>query len=356
MKKIFLTALLIFSGCSAYNVYSPTNPQNIDEIYDSDTLIAMGDEYFENGDYENAFKAYSRAESLSPTKSRAIEGKVTSYIFMRISITNIYNAIQNNDPSKFGNLNTLYDVSRYVWLNLYKIINKETDNKIRYDDVNVNLNYYFFGYFFSIFDFIDFNSNNNIVNDTNDLISINEKMEIDSNNSSVLNEINELTGENPNPFKVIGVVNNTKKITIKYENRKKNISRADQSLLYVTNNLHSEETRNLIVSFSSFFNGVISEMDKIITNLTLPDTNININLLSLTNIYEITNNISLTNIEITNDDMIINYLSDAGYNTNDYDSFTNDLNNAGITNVNDLTNLVPSMTNISEVISNYFNL
>ncbi len=355
-RTIFI--FLIFFGCSAYNVYSPTNPTNIDDVQDSEVLIAMGDEYFENGDYENAFKAYLRAESLSPTKSRAIEGKVNAYIAMKIHITNFIVAFQENDYSKVGDLNLLYDVSRFASINLYKIINNETNNKIPYDDINVNLNYYLFGNFFSIFYFIDYNTNYNIVNDTNDLIVLKSYNEIDTNNSKFFKTLSILDENPPNPFKMLEIVNIASTLIAGQQTLKSNLGKVDQSINNILNNLVSTEARDFVISITNLvysnFTKSILDMDELLKSLNLSNTNISISM--FTNIFEITNLISLTNIEITNDDMITDYIFDAGYNTNDYDSLTNDLYNAGITNLNDITNIIPSMTNISSVVSNYFDL
>ncbi|MGC8770339.1 MAG: hypothetical protein ACP5Q5_03725 [Brevinematia bacterium] len=355
MKKNFLVLLLIsIVSCSVYNVFSPANPSNIDEIYDSEVLISMGDKYFEEGDYALAYKAYSRAAMLSPNKSLALEGKARSYIFLKTSYTNLLSSLGGNNFSNIGGLNKIYDISKVVALSLFPIIDSSADGKISFDDLDVNFVFYIFNNFYSIYDFLDSDRDNNIELDNGDLLCINQNYEIDTTNSKIYISLKELEGTNANPFKILAFSKMIQTLNFRYNIYKTNLSYSAKSLTNIENNLTSEATSNLILPIVSNFNIVISNVDTVFTNLSYSGTNVN--ALTLTNIFDITNLIVFTNINITNDDMVTNFFLDAGYGPDDYDAFTNDLYNSGITNMVDITNIFPGLTNIDQISSNYFNL
>ncbi len=354
MKRDFLIFfLLFFVSCSAYNIFSGLNEEDIDKIYDSETLITMGDKYFDEGNYEMAYRAYSRAVMLSPTKSLALEGKARSYIYLKTSISNLLLSLQENNFSNIGGLNKIYDISKVVATSLLPIVDNKSDGNIISNDLDVNLIFYVFNNFYSIYNFLDSDQDNNIENDTGDLLCVNENYEIDTTNSLIYTSLKELEGTNANPFKILNFSKMIKQVESNYNTFNINLSYSDKSLSNVMNQLSSGDTYNLISSISSNFNIVISNINTAITNLSYSGNNLNI--FSLTNIFDITNIIEFTNINITNDTMITNYFSDAGYGPDDYDSFTNDLYNSGITNISDITNIFPGMTNIEQVVSNYFN-
>ncbi|MCX7820703.1 MAG: tetratricopeptide repeat protein [Brevinematales bacterium] len=355
MRNVFFIFLFVFfAGCSVYNVFSPANSTNIDEIYDSEVLISMGDKYFEEGDYALAYKAYSRAAMLSPNKSFALEGKARSYIFLKTSYTNLISSLQQNNFSNIGGLNKIYDISKVVALSLFAIINNSADGKISSSDLDVNFVFYIFNNFYSIYDFLDSDFDNNIENDTGDLLCINQNYEIDTTNSRIYISLKELEGTNANPFKLLAFSKMVKTLNLRYNSYKTNLSYSLKSLSNIYSSLSSEATSNLIMPVISNFTIVISNVDTAFTNLSYSGTNIN--TLNLTNIFDITNLIVFTNINITNNAMVTNYFMDAGYGPDDYNSFTNDLYNSGITNMSDITNIFPGLTNINQISSNYFNL
>lgn len=354
---LIIFILITFSCSSPSNIFSSSNPDNSSEVYDADTLISMGDTYLSKGEYQKAFEAYQRALELSPSKSKALWGVSISYILLNLPSSNIIQAVINQSYTNLAPLNTLYNVSYFVSSNLFKIINKEADGEIPYDDYDVNLNFYIFNNFYSIFDLLDSNTNFNIQNDTNDVIVISSDFQIDSNNSKLFTTINHLQGENPNPFYLLEIPPLIGLLAYKYSNFSNNIEKSEIAISNVYTSLESTNAKALLEELTSGMRIIVSGIEDGITGLSSLsyNSNTNFNLFSLTNIYEITNIIQITNFQITNNDMVTNYLQEAGYGTNDYDKFTNDLAQAGITNVEELTNIVPGLSNISEILSNYFN-
>jgi len=355
MKRIFIFCLIISTvfSCSVINVFSPTNPTNIDDIYDSEVLISLGEKYLSEGKYEEAFNAFRRALYLSPNKSKAMDGISTAYIQLHISFTNLIKGITNNSFSNIAPLNTLYDVSFFVSSNLKNIINNESDGVIVYYDINVNLTFYILNNFYSIFALFDFNNNLDVENDTNDLIMISPDFQIDTNNSQLFKIVNNLQGANPNPIYLFKVPQIIARLNDQYKVFTNNIGLSKKSISNIYINLQAEESKNLLTNITKVMDELCFNMENFI--LTLNFSNTNHSVFSMTNIYNITNFVEISDLTLDNTSTS-NYLWDAGYGPDDYDSFTNDMYNAGITNFSDLTNIIPGLSNANEYISNYFNL
>ncbi len=369
-------AALVFLSCS-YNIFSPFNPSSPNNVNDVDTLIALGDYYLNNLDYSDAFNAYSKAMGLAPQNSRAIEGSCTSYLFMRIPVTNLILSILNKSYSIKGLKNKLFDVSTYIQAHLYTIINNQADGVIPANDVNINLNFYFFNDIYSLFFFIDTDNNGDVENDTNDLISIDDNFNPAtsarlSNAVSIMTNISNLI----NPIALLKVVPIMVIINQKENFITNNLKRSDQAMSNVISALASDQAKQELSGITSQIGGAINSLLSIInmfnTNYTFSlvyppppiplgvTYNFAINPLGLTNYYSITNSIpiytNITALTTTTVPQVNSSFANAGYANGDYSSFTSDVLNSGLAVESDVTNLMPSITTIEQIITNYFGL
>ncbi len=360
--RIFLLiyCLVIFftvASCG-FNLFSVFNPANIDSTADVNTLISMGDNYLNNLDYTNAFKAYSKAMDLSPKNSRAIEGSCTSYLFMKISVTNLILSIISSSYTINGIKNILYDVSDYIQTNLFTIINSEADGVIPYNDSSVNLNFYFFNTIYSVFYLADTDGNRNVESDTNDMIFIGDKF-IPEINPYLTNTIDRATNvTKPNPFSLLMIIPLSRSINQRYSFFTNNINRSYISLKNVESTLTSDEAKKELNQLTIMMNDSLTNLTASISNLTATNSNLQMNPMNITNYFEITNAnplyIPLCFVVIQDDDSATNSLAGSGYGTNDYMSFTNDMLNSGVTNANDMTNVIIGITNMFTVMTKYF--
>jgi hypothetical protein len=322
MKRIipvFIIYILFNLTSCGVNVFSVFNPTSIDGTNDPDTLIQMGDNYMDNLDYPDAYLAFAKALRIDPKKSRALEGISTAYLYTVFSQNTIANLFTSGQ-SAISNipLNPLYHVSTVIATNLIKIVTRHADGVIPYDDNSVNLNFYLFNTFYAIFNMADANNNGNISSDSNDFIIINPGLQ-------VTNRID--TNSLTNMFMFLDAANNIEHKRLQFTNLI-NISTVSKNT--VMNELTTTDAKKIV-------NMVATMLDGVITNVTNSFTNID--SMNLSNTFGLPTYDSITNLpEISNG--MSNFLSNLGL--------------IGITNGNDITNIIPDLTNYYPFIIGYY--
>lgn len=327
MKKIFLIygifislSVFLLSGCGA-NIFSLLNPTSIDTQTDANVLIGMGQDYMNKLDYTNAYRAYARAVTLAPKNSRALEGAAIAYIYMHFDFSALYTAIMSANYASLGP-NNIYNVGRVVSQNLGKIVMGQADGVIPANDVNDNLDFYIFNNFYSIFNMIDSDSDNDINWDTNDYL-------IMSNNMSITNRVDTVIADVATTMDLVPVV--AMAYNINYV-KKISFTNAQQwcnnSIALVNAAMISDSTKAVVTMISNTFTGNVSNLNDAFDAFDTMD---------LAAIFGGGNYEPLTN-----------------YFTNDYDVLTNQLYNQGIWPPSQVTNAMPDMTNVYPVLTNYY--
>ncbi len=354
---------LILASCGV-NVFSAFNPTDVNSENNVNSLVGMGDDYLRNLDYDNAYKAYSKALKLDPRNSRAIEGVCTSYLYLKIPVADMIGSIISSSYSNI-NKNDLYDASTFLADNLYKIVNNEADGIIPYNDVNVNFDFFIFNTLYGICYLVDSDNNNNIQNDNGDIMNIGNNF-IPVINPIVTNTLDKATNTStPNPLLFPKFMRLISPIKPRYNYFTNNMQKSYYSLSIIQNVLKSDQAKQQLESIKESLNTSITQLGDLIQKMNNPDTNTNstlTNLLSFTNIFDVTNMISnyqdQSSNYITNDAVVTNILVQAGYPQTPagYTQFTNDMSASGVTNLQDLTNLSPGFSNIDTLASNVYNL
>ncbi len=320
MKRLILAASLItltLSLGACINIFSIFNGGNVDNIENEDRLIAMGQTYLNNMQYEEAYGAFHQVLVLNPANSVAREGIATAYLFWQVPITNIIQAIISENYSLIG-MNNLYNASQVVSTNLWFIINGQGDGAITALDNSVNLNYFVFNSLYATFSLIDSDNDGNILADTNDIYTVYPDFSFSNNLPDMMDFVK--------------------------------IAQLVHSLALKTNQFESLFSQSLF-SLSNVQNGLVSsEAIAMIDSIRTPMIDIKVEMDSyLTQFNGFTQFGYTDNYEITNLFMLSQY-------SNDYDALTNDLASIGITNLNDITNTFPELTNFTSILSNYYGL
>jgi len=355
---VFISFILLFYSC-ALNIFSGFNPSNVDNVNDVNTLLAMGDTYLYNLDYENAFKAYTKVLSLDSDNSLAIEGSCTAYLGMKLSVTNFVLAIMHTNYD--GLKNRLYDVSSYIQRNLYRIVNNEADGVIPYDDVNINFNFFLFNTVHSVFYVADTDNDGDVEYDTNDFLIIASDF-TPTISPAVTNMINSSTNTSSfNLFLYIKLSAIIRTVNDRLDYFDASIARSTNSLNNVKNSLTSTEAKEELDKISEGLITAGEDVTLAISNLQNTTFN-SISIFSLTNAYMITNLLTpavyfaLVNSIYTGEPPVTNDIALAGYTVSDFTLFTNNLIQAGISTPAELTNLMPAAGDVNQYVSNYFGL
>jgi len=349
MKSIYLLLssvlfLLLFSSC-AINIFSVFNPANPNGVNDPNTLVEMGDMYLSELEYTNAFNCYSKAMSLAPRNSRAIDGACTAFLYMRIPETNLIIQMVSSRFSIAGMQNNLYAASSYIHTNLYKIISGQADGVIPANDVNVNLNFYFFNQLYSILFTIDTDNDGNIVNDPNDCLSIDNNLNITENPIMVnaLNATNLLgTGPGPllNPIATLKIIPVTAALNAKYIAFTNDQVQTALASNNVVNGLITSQARQEFNQIANTLGTGMNNVLNMFNSLNVTISPLTVTLLNLTNYFEITSFAwySAATINII-DGNVINCFSGAAYPPTPagYSEFSSDMVNSGVSDEGSLT-------------------
>jgi tetratricopeptide (TPR) repeat protein len=313
-----LSVFLITSCINIFSIIPGGEPETVDNV---NRLLDMGEYYINQFEYEKAYRSYKRALEIEPTNSIALEGASTAYLFWKLPVTEVINAFLEGSLSNI-NFNTLYDVSGVISPYLYKIINQKADGAIPYNDIGLNVNFFFFNSLYGVFYLVNTSGDGNVVQNTNDLFTINPDL-------SISNRLDTVTNSFVDSLRLLVLLD--KRIptfdTI--------VARSEQSLNIVQDSMTSSTAKEML-------DGIADSLGELTGFLT-------------DSLSEIEGMTSLSHYGIDDANEITNVIGEF-YTKDDYDIFTNDLYQAGITNINDVTNYFPDLTNISDIIDDYFGL
>lgn len=320
----FYVLMILMVGLnSCFNVFSVFIPNEPESVSDIDRLMSLGESGLNSLDYESAYTAYSNVVALQPTNSLAIEGMCTAYLYSRIPLTNLIFSIIEQDYGRLG-FNTIYSVSEFLASNLYRIVGGFADGVVDKNDVNMNMNFFLFNTLYAAFFVADTDEDGNVEQDTNDLFVIYDDFSF--------------TNQLPDTTNFVEVLRLVRTINSKLGIFTTLLGRSENSLGRLTNNLYSSE----VLSQISNIRGPLDEVKGLL----------------LSNISDISNLNAISQFDIGDVSEITNILNQNGL-TN-IAQFTNELEEIGITNMETLlqevTNILPDLTNFSDLITNYFDL
>lgn len=322
MKRgtLLIVGIMLISSCG-FNLYSVFNPTDTSTVTSAETLVAMGEEYLTDGKYDSALVAFEKAIQLDPRNSRAREGACTAKMFSIFNYSDLMKIAGEGGLTNL-NFNDIYLVSSYMGNTLWPIINGSCDGKIPANDVAINFDFLLFNSLYSIFYIADTDGDINIQGDNDDLFTLTNGMEIVSNidrfSTLDTNTLSELLG-------LVNIINNKQAFFHTM------LSRSKVSLMNITNQMRSSNTIDFITNnLTSQIDSLTFQMDSQLSNLTALDIT---NTLQIPDLGAISNFIPAT-----------------------YEDFTNLLAEANITNIYDVTNLVPDLTNVIDWLTNYYDV
>jgi hypothetical protein len=374
LSSILLSALTASCAFNIFSVFNPTDPSGVS---DPNTLVAMGDDYLASLEYTNAFNCYSRAMSLAPKNSRAIDGACTSFLYMRVPMTNLIMAMVSSSFSINGWQNAIYASAAYIHTNLYKIISGQADGVIPANDVNVNLNFYFFNQIYAIFFSVDTDNDGNVVNDPNDLISIDTSYNVNENPPLVnaINDIGKFNSAGPglNPIQALNIIPVSAALSLKYTSFTNDQAQDLVASNNVINGLATSQAKQEFIQITSAFTSGMNNINTLFNsvNVALPFP-LTGTLFDFTNYFQLTGAFGYAGvtgwITYPSPPAAIDELTPcfqgpngAGYNfhsLSSYIAFTNDLIQSGVTDPGTLALNMPNVTQANMVIfiAAYFGL
>lgn len=325
---LYVTLLFTFLFSSCFNLFSFFAPNQADEITqrveDTEnvrTLISLGERSLSMLEYEAAFEAFSKAVSIAPTNTTAIEGMCTAYLFWNIPFTNVLFAALDGSYTNFD-LNLLYDVSEMLATNLHKIYESSADGVIPDDDVNLNLNFFIFNSLYGAFYLADTDEDRDVTTDTNDFFVVYPDFTF--------------TNQLPDTLDFVQALSLVSLVSEKLGNFTTLLNYSFDSLDTITNQLRASNTLEFVETVRE---PLVLVQETLISNLG-----------------DISNLTAGVQFGITNPYDITNYLESGGY-TN-VDVLTNALVEAGFTNMEQLLEEVedafPDLTNFEELLTNFY--
>ncbi len=349
-KKLLILFLLSFflvsCGVSIFSVFSPQGSEGVEN---ADVLVELGQAKLREGDYEGAYKAFDKALSLDPKNSYALEGICTAYMLKKFDYNDFLNMLTKGGSTNFAPyIGKLYDVSKFTYDRLLKIINGEADGKIKRDDVNVNFSFFIFGTFYSTFFIADTDGDTNIVEDSDDLIFI-------SNDLGMTFQTGKFTNDILSSIKLFKTLSGNKTL---FDRMFDNVIISKNNLY---NNFETEEVKSQISNIGESLSDIKKRIDEALVDLGV---NTNNNTLSLTAMLS---NTGITNVNINETtNLVLLYLTNSGI-TN-YTLLTNLLVNNGFTNlsgtadieifIDDFTNVFTDTASVADdtydVLTNYY--
>ncbi len=322
MKRQIFAAGIILSTlllASCFNIFAILGHGDPDAFQDDTRLVKMGQAYLNNMEYELAYNSFEQALIINPANSVAREGISTAYLFWKVPLTNIIQAVIDGDYSRIG-MNNLYAASRVVSTNLWHIINSDGDRVIPAQDNSINLNFFLFNTVYAAFSLIDSDNDGNILSDTNDIYTVNPDFTFSDNL--------------PNLSNFVEVVHLVYNLSLKTNQFEILYGRSMLSLSNVQNGLTSSEALNIVTGLRTPIEGIKTELDGMLSQFSSYDT--------------------LGQFGLSNTSDVTNIIFNQGY-TN-YNDLIADLQSVGITNLDSVSNIFPDLTNFGSLISNMYGL
>lgn len=348
IRAVLLTVMLIFSGCSL-NIFSVFAPSKSENVNDLNSLIELGNASLRKADYNTALTAYEKALKIDPLNSYALEGASTAYCYKVMPVSNFIKLLTTTTKTGLGiYLNDLYSISAYSSDKLWLIVNGNADGKIGRSDLNVNISYFLFNSFQTVFSLSDTDNDRNINEDGGDLIIIRDDL-------SFSNKFYTITNDFLASFQILSSL----------KLRKLNFDRLyDRSLVSLENVVQGLKTVEMKESFSN--TAVVlfifkEELDNVLSILGLDN-----NTFSFSNTMV---SFGYTNFTPGNaGPSVLLFLTNSGVTNKD--QFTNSLVQSGFTDSNGspsvtafteaMTNLYPDLASssgsINSSLSNYYGL
>jgi hypothetical protein len=227
--------LLTLTSCfNLFSLLAPTDPAEVDDVT---RLIAIGQQSLNELDYQTAYDAFSKAFSIAPTNSIAIEGMCTAYVFLNFQITNVIGSIVSGAYSNLG-FNTAFQVGAFLSEYLYLFVDGKADGVIPQDDFSVNINFFMFNTLYAAFFIADTDNDLNVQMDTNDYFLI-------SNDLSFTAVLPDVTNNFIQTLKLINAMRN------KVNGFVNLIEKSEDSLLLLSNSIHSTEAMTYLLEIES---------------------------------------------------------------------------------------------------------
>ena len=304
--------------------------------------------------------------SIAPQNSRAIDGSCTSFLYMRVPLTNLIMDMVSSSFSINGWQNQLYASAAYIHTNLYKIISGQADGVIPANDVNVNLNFYFFNQVYAIYFSVDTDNDGNVVNDPNDLVSIDTSYNV-TENGPLIAAINEepllVTGFGPNPIAALKIIPVSAALSLKYTSFTNDQAQDLAASNNVINGLATSQAKQEFIQITSAFSSGMNNINTLFNNinvaLPVPLTG---TLFDLTNYFQLQNLVPGYGVATSwiTPGNVNNWLGTggAGYNPTlaDYAQFNSDMVNSGVSTPGDLATGMTGITKaqMAAAIPGYF--
>lgn len=226
---LLILCLLLLSGCGQWNIFKWAHKEGTAASSDTTVLVADGQALLDKGDYAKAVEVFEKAMNANPKSSEANYGYARAVIAASgLGLADLISSIIQQakspnpaplptgnpfinfvspqyasgatatdkllDPSKIK-LDKLYDASKKAVTPLQRIADGLTDAVIPADDFDVNFNLAFLLVIRGVCNVLDTDGDNYIVNDIDDIISVNSNFELaDGEGKSIFDpETGELT-------------------------------------------------------------------------------------------------------------------------------------------------------------------
>ena len=228
----------------SFSIFNPSDPAGVQDV---NSLIAIGDRYMANMDYENAYKAYSNAYVINPTNSLVIEGLCTSYLFWQIPITNV---ITSSISGKFESLskNKFYNVTAFIAPKMATILKGKATSEIAANDMTISVHYFLYNTLYAVFYLADSDGDMNLQNDSNDFITFtNDGFGFSYNIPNQTNFVEVI--------KLMNVVNKNLKVFRAFVKESSNV------LIVIQNSVSSKQAKDFVGQVTNFVFGTMKELN-----------------------------------------------------------------------------------------------
>ncbi len=186
IAKVFVLLLVSILFTSCVNLFSVFTPKEAGQTGNPQELVALGQYYMQQMDYDKAYMAYTNALALDSDNALALEGSAAAYFYIKVGSTNVLQAALNlaqsnmsgvtnvDAVSVFGpyiNVQDLYDAFHYMSGNYEIIVSGNADASLSQNDSAVALFYVASAALDTVFQLVDLDGDGIITNDPDDMVT-----------------------------------------------------------------------------------------------------------------------------------------------------------------------------------------